>query len=79
MNRGTGPLRAQLDVVTRALEKLTEVVNQLRLGYESLARGNERIIMSLSVMRVDYTKMFEALDSKMDSARLASRTAAAAS
>lgn len=64
--RGTGPLRAQLDGVTRALEELTEAVNQLRLGHEALARGHERVILSMALMRSDNVKAFEILESKMD-------------
>lgn len=67
--RGITPLREELQRVNTTLGGLVEEVPHLRMGHETLARGHERVIMSLTLMRGDFSKAFECMSTSLEDLR----------
>lgn len=67
--RGIAPLREELQRVNTTLGGLVEEVHHLRMGHETLARGHERVIMSLTLMRGDWSKTFESMGTSFEDLR----------
>lgn len=60
--RGVAQLRSELVRVSTKLGELVHVVSCLRMGHETLARGHERVLMSMMVMRGDFTRVLDKLE-----------------
>lgn len=67
--RGISPLREEFERITHMLGELVAAVNQLRLGHETLARGHERVVATMAVMRIDYTKGLDVVTASLDNLR----------
>eukprot|EP00170_Pyropia_yezoensis_P000669 contig_3139_g670 len=65
--RGISPLREDLQRVNTALGELTQEVRHLRMGHETLARGHERVVMTMTVVRGDISKAFDDLTASFES------------
>lgn len=64
---GISPLREDLQRVNTALGELTQEVRHLRMGHETLARGHERVVMTMTVVRGDISKAFDDLTASFES------------
>lgn len=65
--RGISPLREDLQRFNTALGELTQEVRHLRMGHETLARGHERVVMTMTVVRGDISKAFDDLTVSFES------------
>lgn len=64
--RGITPLREDIAGVKTTLGELVQAVDHLRLGHQTLARGHERVLTTMAVTRVDFTKAVDVVYSKLD-------------
>ncbi|KAK1866042.1 hypothetical protein I4F81_008562 [Pyropia yezoensis] len=68
--RGVSPMREELQRVTTTLNELVREVHHLCMGHETLARGHERVVMSMTMMRGDCTKAFECITANLKDLRI---------
>lgn len=59
VERGHVPLRDAVATLTTTVKQLVEMVNNIRLGYEVLARGHECVLTGVVLLRVDTAKGFK--------------------
>lgn len=59
-------MREDLQRVSTTLGALTQQVHHLRMGHETLARGHERVVMSMTLVHRDVSKAFDDLTANFE-------------